>query len=513
MTLITRSTIRRASSFLINHMLKRDELGTSCNRDFAEEETACCVKKVVQTELRFKQIKAEEFERQEAKLKLFNETISAEFSKQHYVETDSEKLLILWTKSYYGDITDRAILSLKVEEAFTPVEWWRIARKSDSEIIEELSKTCMVNENRIERAEIPKRYIVEVLIEEGSSFYSNGGSCISKTSFTHIDLTNMSLSDKYEHALGFLGDNQELREVNLTNFKLNGTKTIKYFFYNDVNLRKVIGFEKLDFDTVINADGVYENDKQIEEISLKGVQMPKVKSISGFFNGCVNLRNVIGLNKWNPENVEKAYYLFGETYKMMTIDLSGWKPIHLESIDGAFSNCKTAKITLPDLRYVTEHCILTHIFDLFYSCNVKCIEGLDKMNFKNYKKQKVELKSSGMFTSSSIKDKKLIEGFSIMKAFEPEEIVEKSRITFIELLTDKVVDLTCWSEFMTEQQLNELASELYYSPLGKNKEGRLLFKRFSNKKIEEILEQKKLEYEAAHKALEKRGGMCDLFSS
>ena len=66
---------------------------------------------------------------------------------------------------------------------------------------------------------------------------------------------------------------------------------------------------------------------------------------------------------------------------------------------------------------------------------------------------------------------------------------------------------------MTEQQLNELASELYYSPLGINKEGRLLFKRFSNKKIAEIKEQKELEFEEMHKAMKEEGGMCDLFGS
>lgn len=297
MTLITYNTIQRANSFLINHLLKKNEISTSCNREFAEEETACCINNAIQTELRFKQIPSEEFQRQEAKLKILNETIDTDFKKQEYVETDSERLLILEAKSFYGDITDRAILSLKVEEVFTPAEWWKITRKLDFEMIAELEKTCMVNATGLSRAEIPKRYIVEVLIEEGSSFYSNGGSCISETSFTHIDLTDMSLSDKYEHALGFLSENQELREVNLTNFKLNGTKTIKYFFHNDVNLRKVIGFEKLDFDTVINADCVYASDKQIEEISLKGVQMPKVKSISGFFSGCNNLKNVIGLNE------------------------------------------------------------------------------------------------------------------------------------------------------------------------------------------------------------------------
>ena len=118
-----------------------------------------------------------------------------------------------------------------------------------------------------------------------------------------------------------------------------------------------------------------------------------------------------------------------------------------------------------------------------------------------------------MFTSSSIKDKKIIEGFSIMEAFKPEEIVEKSKITFDDMLTDKIVDLTYWSKFMTEQQLIELASELYYSPLEKNEEGRLLFKRFSNKKIEEILEQKKLEFEAAQKKLYSNSGMCELFGS
>lgn len=513
MTLITYNTIQRASSFLINHMLKKNEIITSCGRDFAEEETACCINNAIQTELRFKQIPSEEFQSQEVKLMILNETIGRDLKEQYYIETDSERLLILGAGLPDENIMDRAILSLKVEEAFTPAEWWKITRKSDLEMIAELEKTCMVNATDLLRVEIPKRYIVEVLIEEGSSFYSNGGSCISETSFTHIDLTDMSLSDKYEHALGFLGDNQELREVNLTNFKLNRAKTINYFFHNNENLRKVIGFEKLNFEAVESAEGVYENDKQIEEISLKGVQMPKVESISDFFSGCVNLRNVIGLNEWNPENVREATYLFEETYKMTTIDLSGWKPMHLESIIGAFDNCKAVKIILPDLRYVTEHCILTHIFDLFYSCNVKCIEGLDKMNFKNYRKQKIELTSSGMFTSSSIKDKKFIEGFSIMKAFEPEEIVEKSKVVFDDLLTDKIVDLTYWSKLMTEQQLNELASELYYSPLGINEEGRLLFKRFSNKKIEEIKEQKKLEFEEMYKAMKEEGGMCELFGS
>lgn len=513
MAIITRSTIRRANSFLINHLLKKNEISTSCNREFAEEETACCINNAIQTELRFKQIKAEEFQRQEAKLKILNETIDTDFKKQEYVETDSERLLIIGADLPDGNITDRAILSLKVEEVFTPAEWWKITRKLDFEMIAELEKTCMINATALLITEIPKRYIVEVLIEEGSSFYSNRGSCINETSFTHINLTDMSLSDKYENAANFLGENKELREVNLTNFKLNRTKKIDYFFHNNENLRKVIGFEKLDFEAVESADGVYANDKQIEEISLKGVQMPKVKSISNFFSGCLNLRSVIDLNKWNPENVREAYYLFEETYKMTTIDLSGWKPMHLESIVGAFDNCKAVKIILPDLRYVTEHCILTHIFDLFYNCNIKCIEGLDKMNFKNYRKQKIELKSSGMFTSSSIKDKKFIEGFSIMKAFEPEEIVKKSKLIFDDLLTDKVVDLTYWSKFMTEQQLNELTSELYYSPLGKNKEGRLLFKKFSNKKIEEIKKQKKLEFEAAHKIRKEEGGMCELFGS
>lgn len=513
MTIITRNIINRANSFLINHLLKKKEIITSCGRDFAEEETACCINNAIQTELRFKQIPSEEFKRQEVKLMILNETIGRDLKEQYYVETDSERLLILGADLPDGNIMDRAIISLKVEEAFTPAEWWKITRKLDFEMIAELEKTCMVNTTALLITEIPKRYIVEVLIEEGSSFYSNGGSCISHTSFTHIDLTDMSLSDKYEKAANFLSRNQELREVNLTNFKLNRAKTINYFFHNNENLRKVIGFEKLNFEAVESAEGVYKNNKQIEEVSLEGVQMPKVKSIEGFFSGCNNLRNVIGLSEWNPENVEKATYLFEETYKMTTIDLSGWKPMHLESIIGAFDNCKAAKIILPDLSYVTEHCILTHIFNLFYKCNVRSIEGLDKMNFKNYRKQKIELTSSGMFISSSIKDKKFIEGFSVMKAFEPEEIVEKSKVVFDDLLTDKVVDLTYWSKFMTEQQLNELASELYYSPLGINEEGRLLFKRFSNKKIAEIKEQKELEFEEMHKAMKEEGGMCELFGS
>ena len=513
MALITRSTIRRASSFLINHMLKKNEIDVTCDREFAEDETACCINNTVQTELRFRQIPSEEFERQEAKLMILNETIDTDFNRQYYVKTDSERLLILWAKSYYEDITDRAILSLKVEEVFTPVEWWKITRKSDFEMIAELEKTCMVNAVNLSRAEIPKRYIVEVLIEEGSSLYSGVGSYISNAPFTHIDLTDMSLSDKCESAAGFLSGNEELREVNLTNFKLNRADSINNFFNNDVNLRKVIGFEKLNFEAVESAEAVYKDNKNIEEISLEGIKMPKVKSISEFFSGCKKLRNVIGLNEWNPESVEEAQYLFEGTVKMTTIDLSGWKPMHLEIIIGAFNCCKATKIILPDLSYVTEHCILTDMNSLFESCAAKSIEGLDKMNFKNYRKQKIELNSSEMFLMNNMRNKRFIEGFSIMEAFEPEEMVEKSKTTFCDILTDKVVDLTYWSKFMTEQQLIELASELYYSPLGTSKGGRLLFKRFSSKKIGEIIKQRELEYEAAQKARKKEGGMCDLFGS
>ena len=505
MTLIIRSTIRRASSFLINHLMKdgfiADYEKQASYRWLLEEDSGISINKEFQSVIKFRQIPEEEFNGQEAKLIMMRESINAVSSDDDLdindvVNTDSSRFLIInnifdeedddedtddnsivaFLNNHLGlkDIykqSDNVILSLEVENAFTDEEWQQILSLSKEELIDKLDETCAVMDRRIENIdEIPKRYTVEILTKAQANLVALNNAAFIRTIFTHIDLSNTRYLNNNNQDTGLINNNFFLREINVTNLDISSTEYIDDLFRENDYLRKVIGLETLNVEHIISAKKMFSGCSSIKEIDTTGWRLPEVKNLDEMFAGCRKLKRILGLSEWNPVKLESLSYTFSTINNIEEIDLSDWKPLHLKSMVGSFHKCKTDRIILPDLSYVTEHCILESMQSLFESCIAKKIENLNTTNFDNYKKNKKQFKYQDIFRQSFITDINFMQGFDIMKVFKFDNMVRGIADLTSRIIFSNKINVTYWRKFMSDPEIEEAANKIDYYVSKKNDE-------------------------------------------
>lgn len=504
MTLITRSTIRRANSFLINHLMKdgfiADYEKQASYRWLTEQDSGISINKEFQSVIKFRQIPKEEFNGQEAKLTMMGESINAVSSDDDlddFVNTDSSRFLIInnifddedtddedtednsivaFLNNHLGlkDIykqPDNVILSLEVENAFTDEEWQKILSLSKEELINKLDETCAVMDRRIENIdEIPKRYTVEILTKAQANLVALNNAVFIRTIFTHIDISNTRYLNNNNQDTGLINNNFFLREINVTNLDISSTEYIDDLFRENDYLRKVIGLETLNVEHIISAKKMFSGCSSLKEIDTTGWRFHEVKNLDEMFAGCRKLKRILGLSEWNPVKLESLSYTFSTINNIEEIDLSGWKHLHLKSMIGSFHMCTADRIILPDLSYVTEHCILESMQSLFESCIAKKIENLNTTNFDNYKKNKKQFKYQDMFRQSFITDINFMQGFDIMKVFKFDNMVRGIADLTSRIIFSNKIDVTYWRKFMTDQEIEEAAMKLNYYVSKKNDE-------------------------------------------
>ena len=473
MTVIIKNTVNRASDFLVNHLIKSGCLDKTFDIAVNRFRTMLInnseINKVFQSQIKFRKLSEEEFDRQEAKLLLFKEVVGELITESDKpIDTYSSRLLVDERIKANGEKS--VILNLSIEDAFTAEEWQELKKLSDKELFKELSKTCMVNENKISRAEMPKRYTVEILTRGNSDIMLSNNSSFYNTIFTHIDISGLKCIDRRKDDTAFIADNYALKEINITNLDISNIESLDNFIKHNMFLRKMIGLETLKMENVVSAENMFSESINIEELNTTGWKLPKVKNLDFMFYRCINLKRIIGINEWNPKSLEHMNYTFEDTGEIEEIDLSNWKPLHLKSMVASFYNCRAGKISLPDLSYVTEHCILTNTTSLFRVCIADSIRNLNTMNFDNYKIKKVKFYFDSMFESSNIKDKKFMQGFNIMKVFKFGDTIRGIAELTSSALACKELDVTYWRKFMTDPEIEEAANKIFFYTYEKNDE-------------------------------------------
>ena len=489
MTVIIKNTVNRASDFLVNHLLKsgclKGTFDTAWNRFEMNMITKSELNKPFQSQIKFREISEEEFDRQKVKLLILGEVVEelTEGSNEH-INTYSSRLLVNERIKANGE--ESVILSLSIEDIFTAEEWQELASLSDEELFKRLDETCLVNEHTISRAEIPKRYTVEILTRGSSEVRLSDNSSFCNTIFTHIDISGLKCIDRRKGHTGFINDNFLLKEINLTNLDISNIKSLNNFFRDNLSLRKIIGLETLKVAHIVSAEDMFNYCISIEELNTTGWRFPKLKSLDNAFCCCRSLKRIIGINEWNPKSLKHMNYTFENTQNIEEIDLSNWKPLHLKSMAASFLGCKTSKIALPDLSHVTEHCVLNNTTSLFKRCKVESIENLDTMNFDNYE---TYFYYKSMFESSDIKDKNFMHGFDIMKVFKLGDPIRGIAELTSSALLSKELDVTYWRKFMTDQEIEEAAKKIFFYTYEKNDEV-FIIRRLKRKAMKKLRKQR-----------------------
>lgn len=92
---------------------------------------------------------------------------------------------------------------------------------------------------------------------------------------------------------------------------------------------------------------LFEDYDKIESLDLTGWDMTDVRTFTGMFDGCTNLKSIRGIEDWNVNDAYNFYEMFNECRSLETIDLSGWK-IDFEHpflvVDGMFAGCRNLKL-------------------------------------------------------------------------------------------------------------------------------------------------------------------------
>lgn len=489
MTVIIKNTVNRASDFLVNHLLKsgclKETFDTVWNRFEMNMITNSELNKPFQSQIKFREISEEEFDRQKVKLLMFGEVVGelTEGSNEP-INTYSSRLLVNERIKANGE--ESVILSLSIEDIFTAEEWQELVSLSDEELFKRLDETCLVNEHVISRAEIPKRYTVEILTRGSSEILLSNNSSFSNTIFTHIDISGLKCIDRRKGHTGFINDNYVLKEINLTNLDISNVKSLNNFFKDNLSLRKIIGLETLKVAHIVSADDMFNSCSSIEELNTTGWRFPKLKSLDNAFYCCRNLKRIIGINEWNPKSLKHMNYTFTNIQNIEEIDLSNWKPLHLKSMVASFLKCRAGKIALPDLSHVTEHCVLNNTTSLFKRCAVGSIENLDTMNFDNYE---TYFYYNSMFANINIKDKNFMHGFDIIKVFKLGDPIRGIAELTSSALSIKELDVTYWRKFMTDQEIEEAAKKIFFYTYEKNDEV-FIIRRLKRKAMKKIRKQR-----------------------
>ncbi|ENO8770570.1 BspA family leucine-rich repeat surface protein [Enterococcus faecium] len=159
------------------------------------------------------------------------------------------------------------------------------------------------------------------------------------------------------------GKNVELVDINTTVIPNKITK----FLVKEKNNKKVSIKDT-------NLTRAFENNKNIVEVNLSGLEGISIQSLDNMFNGCSNLIKVT-LDGMNTQNVTNFKSMFYECQKLSEVNISQLNTQNVTDMSYLFYNCfKLSNINLSNWDTTK----VTSMSRMFFNCP---IESLDIRNF------------------------------------------------------------------------------------------------------------------------------------
>ena len=147
----------------------------------------------------------------------------------------------------------------------------------------------------------------------------------------------------------------------------------KYIFSKEGNYL----FEIIFNNNINNMKAFFEGCSNIINLDFSNFNSSNVTDISFLFSECHQLKEVIGLNKFNTDKVIMMNAMFNECEELEYLDLSNFNTKNVINMEGMFFNCKNLKEIKGINKFNTEK--VTSMNCMFQNCNE--LEYLDLTNF------------------------------------------------------------------------------------------------------------------------------------
>ena len=109
------------------------------------------------------------------------------------------------------------------------------------------------------------------------------------------------------------------------------------------NLKHIIGMkEYLDTKEVRDMAGMFEDCSNLRNIDVSGFNTKNVKYMMAMFRFCTNLTN-LDLSGFNTQNVISMFYMFHSCSNLTSVNLNGFNIENVSTMSGMFSQCSNLK--------------------------------------------------------------------------------------------------------------------------------------------------------------------------
>ena len=139
------------------------------------------------------------------------------------------------------------------------------------------------------------------------------------------------------------------------------------WFNKCVNLETITGIENLNTEKVTNMNSMFTDCKKLSALDVSHFNTKLVKDMSGLFTRC-HLLTTLDVSKFDTQNATNMYNMFNECKNLTILDLSNFDTQKVTSMGNMFVNCYKLTTIYASDKFVTTALLDGKDKDMFKNC-------------------------------------------------------------------------------------------------------------------------------------------------
>jgi len=100
--------------------------------------------------------------------------------------------------------------------------------------------------------------------------------------------------------------------IDVTGWNTENIKNMEYMFDQLKNLKEIRGIKNWNISNVLTSENMFRQCESLRTLDLSRWKPQKLRSMDSMFDGCENLTEIKGIEKWDTFTIEKKYCAFRE---------------------------------------------------------------------------------------------------------------------------------------------------------------------------------------------------------
>lgn len=156
----------------------------------------------------------------------------------------------------------------------------------------------------------------------------------------------------------------------------NEVNSTAFWFFGCNNLKNIVGLQRLNTENVVDMQAMFLDCKSLTAVDLSNFNTSKVQNMQAMFNGC-NILSSIDLSHFNTSCVRDMRSMFNYCYQLTELDLSNFDTEVVNDMNGMFCNC----INLKSVNLANFNTLQVRWMDSMFA-NCRSLTELDLSSFE-----------------------------------------------------------------------------------------------------------------------------------